>query len=610
MSDELGHRPFNIFFSFCRSRSCRTGGRPCLWSCCLRTCAANYRERRERAGLAGGRPPKRPPGSRSCRTDGRPCLWSCCLRPAPPTIGRGVGSGFPHRPLAPSRAEGGGVGFGRGPAAPRRGVAPAGRTGEGGPWARSCVAEGLRRQRQGTASAAGRRAASPASSSPKPLPPPPVPKAGQALGGGPGCRGRRRGCLPWPPGPSGPCPRSCGLRARADNYRGDHLRQLRAGGELAVGAGRGPSAAVRGLLLPLPPAPVPESGAGFGEAWLPGPSEGLPSLAPGRTAPPAVVWAESARRQLQGGPPSFGCRRAAAAASRGRDIPAALARQRAALPLPSVLGWAGTRRGGRGSPSGPEPARAGRPRGRPASVAGGARGGAAGLAAGARCSPPSTHEKVRRLPGRGWWGVRRASSPWAWRRRGPCLRSCWLRDRADNPWPHLFPPSPLRRSPCCFPFCPLLLCSFLPVLTSGVVWCLLGFWAPSCALGKLGRRSLPRISLPPNLAQQRSRARATMPTGAAGVTSPRATPASVGCGPALHTGDRPLLTFGMVSECRPPFAAFPSRRLSPLRFFSPRPRFAGSAELDPGCAHPCGEKGKKPRQSHAPPPAEPTGEAG
>ncbi|ROT63974.1 hypothetical protein C7M84_018108 [Penaeus vannamei] len=191
----------------------------------------------------------------------------------------GVGSGFPHQPLAPSRAEGGGVGFGRGPAAPSTGRCP-GRTGKGGPWARSCVAEGLRRQRQGDCLGCGRRGATPASSplllllrppSGPALPPapavqgPPIPRFGglgflspfpfvplRPLGpgrgggggrglcrreeapaspapvpesgagfGGPGCRAVGGAAFRGPRGRAAPA-RGRGLRARADNYRGDH----------------------------------------------------------------------------------------------------------------------------------------------------------------------------------------------------------------------------------------------------------------------------------------------------------------------------------------------------------------------------------------------------
>ncbi|ROT63978.1 hypothetical protein C7M84_018112 [Penaeus vannamei] len=255
--------------------------------------------------------------------------------PASSSLEQGLALASPHQPLAPSRAEGGGVGFGRGPAAPSTGRCP-GRTGKGGPWARSCVAEGLRRQRQGDCLGCGRRGATPASSPlllllaavgagpparaggagpahspvwrlglpfPFPLRPPapsragggggggrglcrreeapaspaPVPESGAGFGG-PGCRGRRRGCLPWPPGPSGPCPRSCGLRARADNYRGDHLRRLRAASSPSGPVG-GLARAVRGhpagwasppgraAWALLPPAPSRAEGGGGG--WGP-----------------------------------------------------------------------------------------------------------------------------------------------------------------------------------------------------------------------------------------------------------------------------------------------------------------------------------------------------
>ncbi|ROT63941.1 hypothetical protein C7M84_018130 [Penaeus vannamei] len=251
----------------------------------------------ERASGVGGRRAV-PPSARQApapagRMDG-PVSGRVACGPAPPTIGRRrapplaccvaaaarlplgpfpwVGSGFPHRPLAPSRAEGGGVGFGRGPAAPRRGVAPAAGRARG-PWARSCVAEGLRRQRQGDCLGCGRRAASPASSSP-----------GAGFGGA-WLPGPSEGLPSLAPGPSGPCPRSCGLRARADNYRGTTFGSC------------GRAASSRRGRKPLPlRLPSPKAGQALGEAWLPGPSEGLPSLAPGPNGPcPAVVWAESAR---------------------------------------------------------------------------------------------------------------------------------------------------------------------------------------------------------------------------------------------------------------------------------------------------------------------------
>ncbi|ROT63979.1 hypothetical protein C7M84_018113 [Penaeus vannamei] len=252
--------------------------------------------------------------------------------------GDGLGFSLPLRPPAPSRAEGGGpwpglpasssLEQGLALASPHQPLAPSGRgrrrgirawpcrtldgalprpDGQGGPWARSCVAEGLRRQRQGDCLGCGRRGATPASSPLLLLLRPPS---------GPALRPRAGGAGPahspvWRLGLPFPFP----LRPPAPS---------RAGG----GGGGGGRGLCRREEAPASPAPVLESGAGFGGSWLPGPSRGA-----------------------------------------------------------------------------------------------------------------------------------------------------------------------------------------LPALLVGGVWCLLGVWAPSCALGKLGRRSLPRISLPPNLAQQRSRARATMPTG-------------------------------------------------------------------------------------------------
>ncbi|ROT63940.1 hypothetical protein C7M84_018129 [Penaeus vannamei] len=205
-----------------------------------------------------------PPAPSRPRAAGPGLAW----KPASSSLEQGLARASPHRPLAPSRAEGGGVGFGRGPAAPPTGRCPAGRTGEGGPWARS----------------------------------------GQALGEGPGSRGRRRGCLPWPPGPSGPCPRSCGLRARADNYRGDHLRQLRRAASSPSGPVGGLARTVRGHpAAPASPAPVPESGAGFGGGLAAGAVGGAAFPGPGAERPlPRVVWAESAAPTTTGGVGGWG----------------------------------------------------------------------------------------------------------------------------------------------------------------------------------------------------------------------------------------------------------------------------------------------------------------
>ncbi|ROT63939.1 hypothetical protein C7M84_018128 [Penaeus vannamei] len=216
---------------FPRSRSCRTDGRPCLWSCCLRACAANYRERRLGAGFAVSERAAGGAGSAGRRSRAPPlacCVAAAARLPLGPFPNRGwlglppIG---PWRPLGPRAAAwDSGVALPH----PRRGVAPAGRTGEGGPWRGRVWLRACADNDRGTASAAGGRAASPASFAVGPggglaraVRGPPA--AGQALGGA-WLPGPSEGCLPWPPGPSGPCPRSS----------------------------------------PASPAPVPESGAGFG----------------------------------------------------------------------------------------------------------------------------------------------------------------------------------------------------------------------------------------------------------------------------------------------------------------------------------------------------------
>ncbi|ROT63977.1 hypothetical protein C7M84_018111 [Penaeus vannamei] len=285
--------------------------------------------------------PLRPPRAFSGR--GRRALAWPGL-PASSSLEQGLALASPHQPLAPSRAEGGGVALPH----PRRGVAPAGRAragpGRGRVWLRACADND-----RGTASAAGgggrppprarcccccgRRRGRPsrprrrcrARPFPAPASPAPVPESGAGFGG-PGCRGRRRGCLPWPPGPSGPCPRSCGLRARADNYRGDHLRRLRAASSPSGPVG-GLARAVRGILLvgprppggrlglscplrplgpraeaaaggPLLPALHPRESEAF-TGWVVGRAEGVLSLGVAQEGPLfAVVLAEGPRRQL------------------------------------------------------------------------------------------------------------------------------------------------------------------------------------------------------------------------------------------------------------------------------------------------------------------------
>ncbi|ROT63944.1 hypothetical protein C7M84_018133 [Penaeus vannamei] len=394
--------------------------------------------------------------------------------------GRPVGGGGP--PIGPPGALSG-RGRRRGIRAwpcrtPRRGVAPAGRTGEGGPWARSCVAEGLRRQRQGD-------------------------------------------CL------------GCG----------------RAGGEprveFAVGAGRGPCTGGAGspCWKPLPlRLPSSKAGQALGGAWLPGPSEGLPSLAPGAERPlPAVVPCLSGSRprkrgRLWGRPGCRGRRRGCLPWPPGPNGPCPAVvwaeSARADNYMRAGLGWNAARR---------------------ARVPLG--GGAAGLAAGGPLLPALHPRESEAFTGA--WVVGRAEGVLSLgvAQEGPCLRSCWLRDRADNyrgtPMAASLPSLTVAALSLLLPFCPLLLCSFLPVLTSGGVWCLLGVWAPSCALGKLGRRSFPNFPLPRTW---HSKGRGLAPRcrpGAAGVTSPRATPPVSAVVLPFTQATAPLLTFGMVSECRP-----------------------------------------------------------
>ncbi|ROT63958.1 hypothetical protein C7M84_018147 [Penaeus vannamei] len=320
---------------------------------------------------------------------------ACPARP----FSHGLALASPHQPWRPLGPRAAAWDSGVALPHPRRGVAPAGRAragpgrGRGPPIPRLAAWASFPLS---PSSPCASRAGGGGGGRAWPLPPRGSPclsgsrprKRGR-LWGSPGCRGRRRGCLPWPPGPSGPCPRSCGLRARADNYRGTTFGGC---GRRARRRGRsGPCAAVRGILLVGP-------------------------------RPPGGLWLSCPLRPL--GP------RAEAAAG-GPLLPALHPRESEAFT--------------------------------------GACGG---------------------------------SSPWAWRRRGPCLRSCWLRDRADNyrgtPMAASLPSLTVAAlSLLLSPSVPCCSALFLPVLTSGGVWCLLGVWAPSCALGKLGRRSLPRISLPP-----------------------------------------------------------------------------------------------------------------
>ncbi|ROT63846.1 hypothetical protein C7M84_018227 [Penaeus vannamei] len=239
--------------------------------------------------------PLRPPRPLRPRAAGR---WLDLPVSLPRLPRAGAGWAFPLRPPAPSRAVGSGVGDGRGPAgiAPRRGrFSLAGGRGRalgavvGGhlrlqAGGRRAPRRARRRDRAGAlrgrcggpcwlglapcalsgrGGGGGRGPGVAPAAAKKPLPLRlPSPKAGQALGG-PGCRGRRRGCLPWPPGPSGPCPRSCGLRARSPCLSGSRPRK-------------------RGRLWGSPGCRGRRRGC---LPWPPGPSGPCP----------AVVWAESAR---------------------------------------------------------------------------------------------------------------------------------------------------------------------------------------------------------------------------------------------------------------------------------------------------------------------------
>ncbi|ROT63943.1 hypothetical protein C7M84_018132 [Penaeus vannamei] len=231
------------------------------------------------AGFGGSWLPGPSEGLPSVAPGAEPCPRSCGLRARadnyrgkPPS----AAAGWRGRASSPSGPVGGLARAVRGH--PAGWASPPGRAA----WALlpPAPSRGRRRRRRGRGPR--RREEAPAS-------PAPVPKAGQALGG-PGCRGRRRGCLPWPPGPS--------------PARG------RGGGG---GRGRAPR---RRDEAPASPAPVPESGAGFGGSWLPGPSEGcLPW-------PPGPSPARGRRGRLWGVLAAGAVGGAAFRGPRGRALPA------------------------------------------------------------------------------------------------------------------------------------------------------------------------------------------------------------------------------------------------------------------------------------------------
>ncbi|ROT63852.1 hypothetical protein C7M84_018233 [Penaeus vannamei] len=292
------------------------GAEPCPRSCGLRARADNYRgeppsaaagwRRAGKLAVGAGRGPCAGVAGASC--------WKPPLRLPSPKAGQALGvlaAPWPRAepcPRSSGQALGvlaagavGGAAF-RGPGAepcPRSGA------GFGGSWLPG-PSEGLPSVAPGAEPCRG----SPCLSGSRPR------KRGR-LWGDPGCRGRRRGCLPWPPGPSGPCPAVVWAEsARADNYSvlgWAGTREAGAGplGPEPAGAGRprGRPASVAGgarggaagfaavgpLLRPL----HPRESEAFTGAWVVGRAEGVLSLGVAQEEPLfAVVLAEGPRRQL------------------------------------------------------------------------------------------------------------------------------------------------------------------------------------------------------------------------------------------------------------------------------------------------------------------------